>query len=227
MDLLWPHLGGGAAANNLRQVLYVARRILSPAGGFNYLASDGESLVLRSGGELWVDVDVFEDAATTARNTLVPTAYQAALDLYAGDLLPEDLYEAWAQDRREGLRQLYLELLLGLAKLQEDSDEHGPAIHSLRKATAEEPTLEEAHAGLIRLHALSGSPEQAIAQYERFRDILARTLGTEPGEATRRLRDEIAAESFSSSATDELQPRKGPGYAHTHNLPARRGKTAG
>ena len=158
MDLLWPHLGGGAAANNLRQVLYVARRILSPAGGFNYLASDGESLVLRSGGELWVDVDVFEDAAITARNTLVPTAYQAALDLYAGDLLPEDLYEAWAQDRREGLRQLYLELLLGLAKLQEDSDEHGPAIHSLRKATAEEPTLEEAHAGLIRLHALSGSP---------------------------------------------------------------------
>jgi hypothetical protein len=69
---------------------------------------------------------------------------------------------------------------------------------------------------------LSGSPDQAIVQYERFRDILARTLGREPGEATRHLRDEIAAGSFSSSATEELRPRKSPGSVYTHNLPARR-----
>jgi DNA-binding SARP family transcriptional activator len=209
MDLLWPHLGRGAAANNLRQVLHAARRILSPTGGFSYLASDGESLVLCSGGDMWVDADAFEAAATTARSTVEPVAYRAALDLYAGDLLPEDLYEAWAQDRRESLRQLYLALLLGLAKLQEESNDHGPAIESLRKATAEEPTLEAAHAGLIRLHALSGSPDQAIAQYDRFRDTLARTLGTEPAEATRRLRDEIATGVFSLSTTDEIQERSG------------------
>ena len=51
MDLLWPHLGRGAAANNLRQAVYAARRIISPTGGSGYLASDGQSLVLCSGGD--------------------------------------------------------------------------------------------------------------------------------------------------------------------------------
>jgi hypothetical protein len=39
---------------------------------------------------------------------------------------------------------------------------------------AKEPTLEEAHAGLMRLHAFWGRPEQALAQYERLRDTLHR-----------------------------------------------------
>jgi DNA-binding SARP family transcriptional activator len=58
-DLLWPHLGREAAANNLRQVVYAARRILSPTEGSGYLASDGETLVLCSGDDLWVDADAF------------------------------------------------------------------------------------------------------------------------------------------------------------------------
>ena len=45
----------------------------------------------------------------------------------------------------------------------------------------------------MRLHALSGRPERALAQYERLRDALSRGLGMEPTAATRRLRDEIAA----------------------------------
>ena len=68
-----------------------------------------------------------------------------------------------------------------------------PAIETLRKATAEEPALEEAHVSLMRLHALSGRPERALAQYERLRDALQKGIGTRPTEATRRLRDEIAA----------------------------------
>ena len=45
----------------------------------------------------------------------------------------------------------------------------------------------------MRLHALSGRPERALAQYERLRDALQKDIGTRPTEATRRLRDEIAA----------------------------------
>jgi DNA-binding SARP family transcriptional activator len=168
MDLLWLYLGRAAASNNLRQVLHGARRILGTRNGSVYLASDGEPLVLCPKGDLWVDADAFEDAAKTARRVREPAAYRAAIDLYAGDLLPEDRYEAWAEDRREGLRQLYLALLVGLAKLHEERDEAESAIEALREATGEEPTLEEAHLGLMRLFALSGRPEQALVQYERF-----------------------------------------------------------
>lgn len=141
MDLLWPDSGRKAASNNLRQVLHVARNVFDPATGARYLASEGEWLVLCPQGSLWVDVDVFEDAVVTARRAKEPKTYEAALDLYAGDLLPEDRYEEWAEGRRKELRQEYLALLTELAALYEGRDEHGLAIEALRRATAREPTL--------------------------------------------------------------------------------------
>jgi DNA-binding SARP family transcriptional activator len=195
MDVLWPDAGKKAASNNLRQVLYAARRVLDPASGSHksYLSFEDEHLILCPEGDLWVDVDAFEEAARTARYARGPAVYQAAIDLYAGDLLPEDRYEEWAEGRREQLRQLYLALLIELAGLYEGREEHEPAIEALMNATAEEPTLEEAHVAIMRLHAFSGRPQRALAQYERLRDALQRGPGTRPTEPTRRLRKEIAA----------------------------------
>ena len=56
-------------------------------------------------GELWVDVEAFEEAAATARRSRDTAASRAALNLYAGELLPKDPYEEWAEVRREGLGQ--------------------------------------------------------------------------------------------------------------------------
>jgi DNA-binding SARP family transcriptional activator len=66
-----------------------------------------------------VDVDAFEEAAVSARRSRDPDVYQVAFDLYAGELLPGDRYEEWAEGRREELRQLYLALLVELAGLYE------------------------------------------------------------------------------------------------------------
>ena len=65
-------------------------------------------------GQLWVDVDAFEQAASTARRSREPTAYEAALDLYGGELLPADRYEEWAEEHRQRLRETRLSLFLGL-----------------------------------------------------------------------------------------------------------------
>jgi predicted ATPase/DNA-binding SARP family transcriptional activator/DNA-binding CsgD family transcriptional regulator len=225
MDLLWPDLGTRAASNNLRQVLHGARRILEPTSDSHsrYLSLQDEQLVLCPDGDLWVDVDAFEEAAATARRSRDPVTYRAAIELCAGDLLPEDRYEEWSEGRREELRQLYLALLIELAGLYEERDEHGLAIEALRKVTGTEPTLEEAHASLMRLHALSGRPERALAQYERLRDVLSRGLGTDPSSATRRLRDEIAAGSFSpTSPAGSVPQEEEPAGSHKHNLPVPR-----
>jgi DNA-binding SARP family transcriptional activator len=116
MDLLWPDLGKKAASNNLRQTLHATRRILDPAAGSRYLSSEDESLVLCPGGNLWVDVDAFEEAVTAARRSQDPAAYRAAIDLYSGELLPEDRYEGWAEARREELRRTWLSLHIELAR---------------------------------------------------------------------------------------------------------------
>jgi DNA-binding SARP family transcriptional activator len=84
MDLLWPDSGRKAASNSLRSTRHTARKILDPSVGSGYLASEDESLVLCSGGDLWVDVDAFEKAAATARRSPDPAAYREAIELYAG-----------------------------------------------------------------------------------------------------------------------------------------------
>src|SRR5215213_9955807 len=223
MDLLWPESGRKAASNSLRSTLHTARKVLDPATGSRYLASEDESLVLCPEGNLWVDVDAFEEAAATARGAKEPATYRAALGLYGGDLLPEDRYEVWTEGRREELRQLYLALLVELAGLHEDRHEHELAIEALRKATAEEQTSEQAHVALMRLHALSGRPEKALAQYERLRDTLSRGLGTQPAASSRRLRDEIATGEFAPPIPSPTSaPREGSLDAKKHNLPAPR-----
>ena len=121
-----------------------------------YLASQDESLVLCQGGQLWVDAGAFAEYAVSARRSRDPAAYRAAIELYAGELLPDDRYEEWAESRRGQLRRLYFELLVELAGLYKDRGEYRQATETLQRALSEEPTNEEAHAALMRLYALSG-----------------------------------------------------------------------
>ena len=133
MELLWSDLGRMAASNNLRQALYTARQVLKPDSpdGSRYLASQDESLMLCPEDSLWVDVEAFERAASTARGSREPTAYEAALELYAGELLPTDRYEEWAEQHRRRLRETYLSLFLGLARLHEEQADHESAAEAL------------------------------------------------------------------------------------------------
>jgi DNA-binding SARP family transcriptional activator len=220
MELLWPDSGKEAASNNLRRALYISRKAFDAVAGSRYLASEDRSLVLSPENELWVDVEAFEEATALARRSRNPAAYRAALELYTGDLLPEDPYEEWAEGRRGHLRRLYLALLIELARLNEERGDYGPAVEALRRAVAEEPTNEATHAGLMHVYALSGRRRDALAQYERLREALSGPPGAEPGVTIRRLRDEIALDgrlSTKNLPAGEVTPEAGG-----HNLPAQR-----
>jgi predicted ATPase/DNA-binding SARP family transcriptional activator/DNA-binding CsgD family transcriptional regulator len=220
MGAMWPNSGKKAAANSLREALHAARRTLDPVAGSRYLASEGKSLVLHPSERLWVDVEAFEEASVTARHSRDPGAYRATLDLYAGDLLPVDRYEEWAEQRREELRRLHLVLLVDLATLYEERGEYGLAVDILRRTVAEEPTMEEAHAGLMRLYALSDRKAQALTQYDQLEKVLSNQLDAEPSSATRRLHAEIEAGEFPRSQTPRAGlPREEPPDARNHNLP--------
>jgi predicted ATPase len=109
IDALWPDLDSASGANNLHQVVHVARRAL----GADAIELREELLTLRAS----VDVDDFERAAEHARRAGSAGASRAALSLYGGELLPENRYEDWAGVRREEIEQLRTDL----------EDEVGPA----------------------------------------------------------------------------------------------------
>jgi predicted ATPase/DNA-binding CsgD family transcriptional regulator/Tfp pilus assembly protein PilF len=172
---------------------------------------------------LWVDVEAFERAASIARGSPEPTAYEAALELYAGELLPTDRYEEWAEQHRTRLRETYLSLLLGLARLHEERADHESAAEALRRVISEEPIREEAHVSLMRLYALSGSKGKALAQYAQLEEILAKKLDTEPAASSRALMEEISADRAPLWETPSLgSPSKKQPGAGKHNLPVSR-----
>jgi DNA-binding SARP family transcriptional activator len=174
MELLWPDLAPKAALNNLHYALHVARRTLEPSALDSSSATSrygrlrGEQLTLCPDSPLWVDVQAFQEAAVTARRALEPQAFRVAIDLYAGDLLPEDRYERWVEERRAQLKELYLSLLSTLGALYEERKEFGEAIEALSRVVAEEQTHERAHLGLMRLYALLGRRREALSQYEHL-----------------------------------------------------------
>jgi predicted ATPase/DNA-binding SARP family transcriptional activator/DNA-binding CsgD family transcriptional regulator len=222
MDRLWPDLSPKAAANNLHRALHVARRTLEPAASSRYLRLRDEELALCPSGRVWVDVEAFEEAAATARRAREPAAYRAALDLYAGDLLPEDRYEDWAETRRAWLREEYLALLAELAGLYEQRRELEQAVGAFRRALSVEPAREVAHVGLMRLYATSGQRGRALEQYERLSEALSREFGAEPDAASRHLHAEIAGGRFPPERPPDDRPPEEPTGIRKHNLPAQR-----
>ncbi len=177
VEYLWPDADPETAANNLYQALFAARKVLATVlAAHEVLQFKEEFLCLCPDLPLKVDIEAFEGASATARSSQNPAAFQAALDLYTGDLLPEDLYEEWAANRREALRQEHLYLLLALAGMQEQTRDYPAAISTFQQVLDANPACEEAHTGLMRLFALTGQRSAALAQYESCRLALEKEL---------------------------------------------------
>ena len=121
MEALWSGHGGRMGSNSFRQALYIARRTLDPDAAVASRLLDYREghITLCPYHPLRFDVEAFEEAASTARKEKEPAAYRAAIDLYAGDLLPADRYEEWAEELRSELRRSFLSLLVELAGLCE------------------------------------------------------------------------------------------------------------
>jgi DNA-binding SARP family transcriptional activator len=84
VDTLWPGAEPQVEANNLHQIMHTIRRML---GADSITLTDDVVRLCPTGG-LSVDVDVFEQAATSARSSGDLTALHDALQLWTGPLLP-------------------------------------------------------------------------------------------------------------------------------------------
>jgi DNA-binding SARP family transcriptional activator len=184
MDVLWPDLASEAAAANLRKAVYFARQALAP----EHLALRDEMLRLEAA-HLWVDVDAFELAAEAGD-------LRAAVELYGGELLPEDRFEPWTEERRDQLHARFARRLLDHARELEAAGDLDGATAALERLAAADPLSEEAVTAVIRSHALAGQRHLALRWYRQFEARLDEELGVEPGAEARRLHEDIAAGRF-------------------------------
>ena len=179
IEALWPGLRPEAGAANLRKALHFARGAL---GGPGSIRAESEMLQLWPGGELEVDADLFAGAPQ-----------EAAVDLYAGDLLPEDEYEPWSGEARERLRHRFLEALRASGRWE--------------RAVELDPLDEASYRELMRADLAAGNRQGAMRRFEQLREALHEEVGVGPDPETVGLYEEILAAEGTEPATPEERAR--------------------
>ena len=181
MDILWPDLRPNAAGANLRKAVHFARQVIGPEA----LRSRDGILWLESEG-LWVDIDAFQAAIAAGDGA-------SALGLFRGDLLPDDRFEPWVEERRELFRIQLFRLALSTAAELEQAEELGRASSVLERVVELDALNEEAHLILARVQAKTGHRHLALRTCLQIQERLRQELGEAPSAEARRLRDDIVA----------------------------------
>ncbi|HWC26268.1 MAG TPA: BTAD domain-containing putative transcriptional regulator [Solirubrobacteraceae bacterium] len=160
VEELWPQLDAEAGLANLHKAAHHARRAIGRP----------EAVVLREGqvmlapeARVETDVERFEARGDP--------------DLYAGELLPDDRYAAWAQRARARLRDRYLEGLRAAGRWEELADA--------------EPGDEAAQRAVMRARLAAGDRRGALRAFERLHAALE-PLGLRPSIETLALHGRIA-----------------------------------
>jgi predicted ATPase/DNA-binding SARP family transcriptional activator len=210
-ELLWPEKTPEAAANNLHRTLFILRRVLQPdlenAAKSPYILFKDDCLILNPSIIGWVDAEIFEHLSQLGRQEQHnPKHYQAALELYKGEFLPEDLYEDWAADRRGALRKSYIDILKHLAAFYTQSSTYQQAMECLHTLLQVEPTDEGVQRALMKLYAQTGERHAALRLYQHSSQVVRAEFGVEPSAETTALYEAILGEAVPPGADGMVLP---------------------
>lgn len=205
LELFWPGEAPGRAGHKLHVAISALRQGLNEVLAGSYL---GDCILFEEDAygldpAIQVDLDVDQFAARfragerLERENRVREAvqeYQAALALYQGDFLPEDLYADWAIAPRARMEEMYLTLLGRLANQYLQQGRHLEGISCCRQILARDSFREDAYRQLMRCYSRMGRRNQALQEFNACAEVLQRELGVLPMRETVELYERIARE---------------------------------
>ena len=185
LDALWPDVAVDVAAPRLHKAAHYARKAL---GQQDAVVLSADTVSLCPDDDLWVDVVRFRSLTADALSDGGIASAEAALALYAGDVLPGDPYESWSEPHRRDLHRLYVEML------HQAEDWH--------RALAADPANETAHLALAERHSQRGDRVAALRQLDQLERAIREDLGLDPSERALELRRRIVQAVPNGSRVD-------------------------
>lgn len=227
--LLWPERPERNARQNLSQALFNLRKgIRDHEADPSLLFITPKTIQFNRTADFRLDVAAFEERIAASKKhphaemTICPpclkrleraiTHYQG--EFLAGFSLPDSVaFDEWVLLKREQLHRLMLEALFCLTETYEGQGAFDIALPYAWRQVELDPWNEEGQQQLLRLLTLNGQRSQALAQYEKFRQLLWQDLGIEPTAKTQTLAEAIRSRQLDNeAATLKIgKPR--------HNLP--------
>lgn len=178
VELFWETAPPERGQRRLSNTLYQLQKII----GEGWFLRDNSSITLNPTVEVTVDVWQLE---SWAKSSQIEDC-NAAIALYRGELLPE-IYHDWVLAKRVALRDTYIALLLNVAQDAERQGELLRALELYRQLATAEPLYEEGQRGVIRtLLGLERSIE-ALAYYQKVKELLNDELNVLPAPPTQAL----------------------------------------
>ena len=176
-EMFWPGRPPHRARRSLSTALWRIRRSFAP---LDPLQCDRQFVHLAYPGEVQVDVEMFEKNIQRAIDV---ESLQAAVALYRGDFLPS-FYEDWVVQQRGWVQAQFQDALLQLMAAYENRNDHLHVLATAQQVLSLDKCNEAAHRAAMRAYAGMGQRTEALAQYRRCQDTLARELGVEPSAKT-------------------------------------------
>jgi DNA-binding SARP family transcriptional activator len=204
MDTLWPDASGDGGARSLNTTLHRLRKIL----GTDHAILLKDRTISLDARYIWLDTWAFERTLEQLRQQLnnprpnalaIRRQWATLSSLYAGPFLGKGAQKSWALDMAERLRSRMIRFTLEVGAYWEKDSDGEQAILVYRKGLETDPLIESFYQGLMRSYERLGRPAEALASYERCRDILGKGLGIMPGNETVKLYKEIRARAATAS----------------------------
>ena len=231
VDALWGAALPANPGNALQVRVSKLRRALAAAG------APSELVVTRPPGYLLdiprdrVDALRFTDQVAAARTAAHadPAAaarrYREALAAWHGPALAEFVDAAWAGPEAVRLTELQLAAREELVDLEVAAGRHSEVLGELEELTAAHPLRERLHARLMLALYRAGRQADALAAYQRARNLLDAELGLEPSSELRDLQEAILQQradlAVPALATSSRAPEAAVSERVAPRLPAR------
>jgi DNA-binding SARP family transcriptional activator len=202
LEMFWPELTLESASHALRTTLHRIRRVLEPDRAPRmpsaYLRVAEDAVHFPAEGRIWLDVAEFEARLRESERREVGGDVEGglqglrdALDMYPGDLLPEDRYEEWSLVPREQLQERCREALTRLWRAASATGSHPEALRLGERMLELDPCSEDGIQWVLRSLDAQNRRTEAVRRYEQFTRRLDRELGMEPEPETRRLVEQL------------------------------------
>jgi DNA-binding SARP family transcriptional activator len=175
-EALWPEADGDAAYQSYETTLYRLRRMIGV-----------DNAILRQEGCLTLDPRYWWTDAWAFEWMLETNHCEKALALYRGRFLDGDGEKQWLVPMRERLRSKFLRATTGMGETYEQSEQWDKALECYRKALEADSLAEEFYQRLMTCYQRLGRRAEALAVYNRCRDVLSKVLGIGPSHKTEEL----------------------------------------
>jgi len=198
-EALWPDSDGVTGQQTLATTLHRLRKLL----GVDEAVIFSKNNVSLNPELVWVDVwaveralgrinPALEDGSSGEEgSSLLLPRIEKALELYKGHFLNQDGSESWCITPRERLRSKFIRNLMDYCSWLEQQGEETRAIRWYLKALEMDNLSEKLYQGLMLCYGKIGQKADALATYNRCRQVLGDVLGVEPSKETEKIRDAL------------------------------------